>query len=578
MSITKMIIAVLFLTSVFLVVRKNADAATYYVDFTAGKDTNTGTSTGTPFMHCPGDAAATGVAASVMLAGGDTVIFKGGTSYKGTININWSGSPGKYITYRGNTELGNWGIGKAQFDLSYTIYNAFIGRSKDYIRILNFDIYNGKNTNKGTMLISRNGVDNVLVTYTGSGLTTDYGYIQINDQCDYWEIRNCVIRQAENWQDGCSQNAEPDGDALTTYRVPSAQYGIKQISSEANPATHITIDNCELFGIESLITLYWADNVAITNNDFGGINRGSEKGYFSVALRIAKGVSNVLIRNNTYHDGWQYEGDDAGQRCHAGDWNHIYGDSANPSVAPHDITFEQNFLYNDKIFANGFGTSDGLYPSDGVYNLFIKNNIFANMHPGRTIYLTSGIPTGGTFGIDNVLIYNNNFISYAKDRSSSVHIYVGAGTGKNLEIKNNIFIMADSGDLAIDDKRAAWAGSSNNNLYYSPANQTFLRTGSTAKTLDQWKAVNQQDASSRIGNPNQQKFPASGSLVSSGDFRLTGASTQAIDGGASLFGLVDFDKDGNSRAKGTGFDIGAYESDYSVGSLKPKTPLIQFIQ
>jgi len=56
--------------------------AMYYVDFVSGSDSNNGTSTGTPFQHCPGDSAATGSAASTALAAGDTVVFKKGVTYR----------------------------------------------------------------------------------------------------------------------------------------------------------------------------------------------------------------------------------------------------------------------------------------------------------------------------------------------------------------------------------------------------------------------------------------------------------------------------------------------------------------
>lgn len=90
-------------------------AATYYVDFDTGLDSNVGTTTGAAWKHCPGDDNATGTAAAATLAGGDTVIFKGGVAYRGVVNINWSGSGTSYITYDGN-QAGTWGTGRAIMD------------------------------------------------------------------------------------------------------------------------------------------------------------------------------------------------------------------------------------------------------------------------------------------------------------------------------------------------------------------------------------------------------------------------------------------------------------------------------
>ena len=100
--------------------------ALYYIDYDAGSDSNNGTSTGTPWKHCPGDAAATDTAAAATLAAGDTVRFKGGVIYRGgsfaaaTIEGKWSGSEGSPITYVGN-KAGDWGTGAAIIDGSTVV-------------------------------------------------------------------------------------------------------------------------------------------------------------------------------------------------------------------------------------------------------------------------------------------------------------------------------------------------------------------------------------------------------------------------------------------------------------------------
>ncbi len=86
-----------------------AAAGTYYVDFDAGSDSASGTSATTAWKHAPGDAAATGAPHAVQLAPGDTVQFKGGVSYHGSITIPASGSDGKPIVYEGS----GWGSGQA---------------------------------------------------------------------------------------------------------------------------------------------------------------------------------------------------------------------------------------------------------------------------------------------------------------------------------------------------------------------------------------------------------------------------------------------------------------------------------
>ncbi len=92
--------------------------AIYYVDFDTGNDSNSGTSSGAPWKHCPGDINAT-ANADTTLAGGDIVVFKGGVKYKGTITSNADGESAlNPIVYDGDTGTyaAKWGTGKAEID------------------------------------------------------------------------------------------------------------------------------------------------------------------------------------------------------------------------------------------------------------------------------------------------------------------------------------------------------------------------------------------------------------------------------------------------------------------------------
>lgn len=98
-------------------------ATTYFVDFDSGNDSNDARAAGTPWKHCPGDPSASGKAASTALAPGDTVVFKGGVRYKGTISVNASGASGKPITFTGNRGFGS---GKAILDGTVEFKNTWI--------------------------------------------------------------------------------------------------------------------------------------------------------------------------------------------------------------------------------------------------------------------------------------------------------------------------------------------------------------------------------------------------------------------------------------------------------------------
>ncbi len=90
-----------------------ADAAgtAWYVDFDHGDDNASGRTAATAFRHAPGDAAASGTAAGVRLSPGESVLFKGGVAYRGTIKAMASTEPGRPIRYVGD----EWGTTRAIF-------------------------------------------------------------------------------------------------------------------------------------------------------------------------------------------------------------------------------------------------------------------------------------------------------------------------------------------------------------------------------------------------------------------------------------------------------------------------------
>ena len=89
-------------------------ATTYFIDYGSGSDAANGTSTSTPFKHCPTDSQATGTAASTTLTSGDVVKFKGDITYVLTSMDSSGITMVSGLTYDGNSD-GSWGTGNAIF-------------------------------------------------------------------------------------------------------------------------------------------------------------------------------------------------------------------------------------------------------------------------------------------------------------------------------------------------------------------------------------------------------------------------------------------------------------------------------
>lgn len=138
-------------------------AATYYVDFSGGNNQADGLSPQTAWKHSPGDKNATDEPKAVVLAGGDTILFKGGVIYFGEIAISASGSEGKPIKLDGNS-AGTFGQGRAILDGAQIItewkpvesQEAVLGNPlwKD-IRYADLDVDTSSNFNQSGYVLHR---------------------------------------------------------------------------------------------------------------------------------------------------------------------------------------------------------------------------------------------------------------------------------------------------------------------------------------------------------------------------------------------------------------------------------------
>lgn len=85
---------------------------TFHVDFANGSDAASGLSPADAWKRAPGDSRAGAGPRAIRLRPGDTVLFRGGVAYRGTIVVKTAGTRDKPIRYLGNA----WGPAAAILD------------------------------------------------------------------------------------------------------------------------------------------------------------------------------------------------------------------------------------------------------------------------------------------------------------------------------------------------------------------------------------------------------------------------------------------------------------------------------
>jgi hypothetical protein len=520
-------------------------ANTYYIDFATGSDAALGTDTTIPWKHCPGDTNATGVAASTTPTAGDTFIFKGGVTYTGDIAIKQSGTSGAPITYDGTGST--WGSGVAIVDLTATYYHAFYSNpGKDWITLNGFDIKNAKNQrNTVGAIIDRGGVT-VTNTYTGDGDIYSEGVI-FDLGGDNWNLLNISIHDCENAYDRSVLGAEGSGDPAKIFTVPCLKAGIELYGG----ANNCTISNYNAWAVgEAALKFFGATNFFVLNSNIGGTNSSmTNAGWFAVALKLS-GVSGFgaqgVVSNLVCHEGWQYQGDESQQRCHAGDWFHFFGDNdgvLNPTNDVHDVDLIKIKCYNDKTFQYFNGTAYSLFESDW-YNIRWINCLFLNGFSGDLEFRDG----------DNLGFLNCSFI----DLTNTVCLNPKSGASTipynatNIYGTNNIFLTFAPNSA---NTPCGTSGGYTNtvfpkfdyNVYYSPNNgNNVWRWNGTNYSFAAWKTLTGKDANSFYSNPLLVSIPPNGSTTSSGDYHPT-TNSVAYLAGANLSGVTTVDYENTTR-------------------------------
>ncbi|HRY27712.1 MAG TPA: right-handed parallel beta-helix repeat-containing protein [Candidatus Moranbacteria bacterium] len=347
----------------------NAEAATYYSDFSTGADSNSGTSIGAPWKYAPG---MSGWSGSATLSSGDVVVLKGGETWTFTsTTANLWTIPVSGITIQGGQRLETpWGTDYPVLDGAGATVNRkginFSGRSNitiDGIKIQN------------TVIAETDSGDGIYAVATSVAMSNI-------------EIKNCYLSKT--------------GD-----HGISIQYGTNSTGSNIRIHRNTFLNSCQ--GVTSYI-----DSTAVVsgyyvyNNDFQGPGN-SVSGLHCDGIMLGSACADantcldtIEIYNNKFSGDWvrdatgliNLQNGTAPQPTndyYGGKQVKIYNnqlaadtDGMMPGLIAIYSKWDDVKIYNNTFGGYNAGVDPrltGIMINDNATNIDIKNNIFSGLNP-----------------------------------------------------------------------------------------------------------------------------------------------------------------------------------------------------
>lgn len=491
------------------------DATVYYVS-QAGNDSNSGTDSTLPWLHCPGMSGWSGVKT---LNAGDTVYFRNTDTWEAAAGQSMVQVTGG-VTYDGRS----WGSGsRATLKAQGAFNRAVINCMED-------------DQTYPTVLCGFNVDANHFVT---SGVTFNWPHADRNLTGALKKVEDCEVQNV--WSEQAKGQYE--------YGILSGGWGGFHIAN-------FEILDCDVHHISrGGINNYMgndipgnrSDNVLIRGNTI--CSTGTDPDYSGSAIAIKNHTVNTIVEYNYMHD-------------------IVNGTGIGLDVHPEDgFIGPENAIIRHNIVADI--PHCGIYlGSPGVQSYDIYGNIFM-----RCSYEAIRV-SGQMEGTVRLRIINNTFFqNFPGDWSQQVRIASSSAFFEILEVKNNIFYCPSgtSSRALLDDEGSIRAHS--NNLYYHPENRTLVicdGVSYNAQTISSWEPT------SVTGDPgfkDTSMVPAGFSgqyghdLVPAPDGLSLSITGAAINSGADLgntfAGAINLSGIGPQRfrPRGHAWDIGAYQSE-----------------
>ena len=536
----------------------SASAATYYVDFAAGADANSGAA-GAAFQHCPGDSAAVQTALATALRSGDTVIFKGGVTYLGQTITCASG-----VTYDGNS-AGTFGTGSAILSGQHsTIYTKC------------FSATNLSNVTFSNLTITQWGGHGSVPWLGHDAVYAGWGVYLSG--CTNCTVKNCLIEDIGDWLN----QANADGNRFAGVGIAVIDSG-SDVTIAGNELTQIGLAAIQLNAYQG--TAPTVQRITITGNN---IHDSVVWGVNMITNEPNSAVNGITVDGNRFHDMWQYSSElwlgMSGTWPHtdeiicfaggAGGGGHVnpvtFGTTASP------IVIRNNVFYDNASPALTAGTAC-IFLSNWGGRTLIYNNVFANVlnHGEGAVYFQDGAGPGNPvpdYWVTNNTFYDNDYAVMLRTVSAPLASY--ALTNGTIRIKNNIFYKANN-DAALSvyfgldpysnptelDYNIYRTGRTDGDIAYSynpaPSGQ---HTAYGYRTLADLQSQG-YELHSQVADPQYVDVSSGvGTRTSGNDLHLQ-SSSPAIGAGLNLTSVLGAlaDANGNAYPANAAWDAGAYQ-------------------
>lgn len=474
-------------------------SATYYVDATNGKDTNTGLS----------EAAAWKTIAKVnasRFSPGDQILLKRGEIWREQLTVPSSGSSENSITFgaygsgtppiiTGSDLITGWtqvsSTNVYQAACAWTAALSYQDGARRTFKTWNTDIattnlaegqWTLDTTNHLVYVYATGGVDPDTFSSPGMEIGARASALDMNDKS--WLTFDGIIFRDANSQPVIRLRAITVGIVIKNCTVERGR-GQGIFSGGSTTATSITIQNCIIQNNGQWGIL---GNYEFTSGEISACTI-TGNGWMSVADNqqidgIGAYLGNFNVFNNTIHDNTVVA--NAAGLSHG---IYAYTTAAVANIYQNTIYNHANGsgiksrgsanIYRNKIYGNGYagimsggnGATNVVYT---IYDNFIYNNNVAHVYPG-ILEVTKG---AGTLTLS---IYNNTLYNDSGTGDCELEISDNLTV---LNIKNNIFnttdtrrtvnVHAQTGTVAINNN-FHWRADGNPNIYYAGANHTWAQ-------------------------------------------------------------------------------------------------------